>query len=172
MARTNRKKPPQAKSLEESLATTMTPAQSDVREVERYFANVQPVNNYRDILKNMSMMRFAVLHGMVNSKVANTYTYMMSFEMMALAKLHVDSGELDELKEKIDQNGGVVDLTQEQAAQLTQEPNMLAQARLLVKFIDANKGKVPAPAPAEDVVDVESIIKITETKIQESEGFI
>lgn len=171
MARKSTRRTAQAKSFEEGIATVVDPYRPDVKAFEEYYSKNRPCTNYKETLEYLNHLKFGVAHGMVNSKAANTQVYIISHILMILNKMERGTEELSEIEELLEQRGGQVEFTEEQASLITQQSSMVVQVQLIKKFLLENGAKIAVQEPKEKIVDAEQVYELTQVKAEE-EGFI
>lgn len=173
MAR-SRKRPAQARTAEEADATTVKANVKDVAAFQDYYSKNHPCNSYKDVRDYLNMLKFGVAHGMINSKAANTQVYIISHIMIAIKGMEKTDEDIEELQSIMEQTGGNISLTEEQAMLLTKQSSMSVQVSLLKKFITDNGQKF---APSDVVVlekplDVETVVEMADKGTEEEEGFV
>lgn len=125
-----------------------------LEECKRYFSKRADLSSYKKQREHMEWIDFALTHGVFDTKIANTKAYLMSMTIIAYDRERQHEGiPANTLNDLVDENGQI-NLTEEQMALVTQQPNLAVQAGLIERFVKENtKSGQPVLVEVEDIVE-------------------
>lgn len=159
----SRKKRSIAKKIDDAIPSTVDVNGADYRKFKEYWSRMANLNSYANIREYMTYLAFGVQHGMVSTSAGNTLSYIVSHNLMALAKekgeaTGLDDGTMDSILQR---TGGEIVLTTEQMLELSRISNTRMQIKVLDKFTREN----------ENIVEAESTQEIPALETRDYEDF-
>lgn len=149
----------------------LEPNAKDLNAFFAWFGNYRELKTYKEVRQDLAWIKWGVVHGLIDTKVANCQVYVMSHVIIALDRER-EYELADNLAKDLLKDGGEIDLTDEQAARVLQTASPKMQIKLIEQFDNENKlraQKLDPPDAPIDVPFVDNFMQKVEEKVEEWE---